>query len=326
VSEFKVEVVRVGLVTEHPNADALEIVHVFDYPVCTRLGDYREGDLAVYVPIDAIVPGDDPRWHFLAGHLRIRAKRLRGVFSMGLLTTADPSWVEGQDVREALRIEKWEPPTEFERRGHKSGPSMPDPGHMPKYTDLEGVRRQSRLMQYGEEVVLTEKIHGANARYVFADGQLWCASRTQYKIDFPTDQWWQVARRYDLATKLASMPGIAIYGEVYGAVQDLRYGADPGEVRLILFDAWNTATARWLNYDDFGGVVNVLGLPTVPVVYRGPWSDELRSLANGPSTMPGAPHMREGFVVRPVRERWDPHVGRVILKLVGEDYLLRKAA
>ena len=49
-------------------------------------------------------------------------------------------------------------------------------------------------------------------------------------------------------------------------------------------------------------------------------------LANGASTLPGAAHTREGFVVRPTKERWHPLLGRVILKLIGEDYLLRKGA
>jgi hypothetical protein len=33
------------------------------------------------------------------------------------------------------------------------------------------------------------------------------------------------------------------------------------------------------------------------------------------------PHMREGVVVKPARERTDPKVGRVILKYVSDTYL-----
>jgi len=36
-----------------------------------------------------------------------------------------------------------------------------------------------------------------------------------------------------------------------------------------------------------------------------------------------AGHMREGVVVRPLHERNDPDVGRVILKSISPDYLLR---
>jgi len=34
--------------------------------------------------------------------------------------------------------------------------------------------------------------------------------------------------------------------------------------------------------------------------------------------------VREGWVGRPVKERYDHRVGRVILKMVGEGYLMSK--
>lgn len=83
MSEFQVRVVQVGAIEKHPNADALSMTVVDGYPVLLRTGDFREGDRAVYVPIDAVVPADDHRWVFLGEHRRVRAKRLRGIFSIG---------------------------------------------------------------------------------------------------------------------------------------------------------------------------------------------------------------------------------------------------
>jgi len=37
----------------------------------------------------------------------------------------------------------------------------------------------------------------------------------------------------------------------------------------------------------------------------------------------GDAHLREGIVIRPAEERRDPEIGRVILKHVGDGYLLR---
>jgi hypothetical protein len=37
-------------------------------------------------------------------------------------------------------------------------------------------------------------------------------------------------------------------------------------------------------------------------------------------------HVREGIVVKPVRERQSRSIGRVFLKLAGQGYLLRKSA
>jgi len=65
-------------------------------------------------------------------------------------------------------------------------------------------------------------------------------------------------------------------------------------------------------------------LPWVPVLYRGSYDPvKLKELSNGPSTMPGADHIREGVVIKPVKERYDIKLGRVQLKIVSDDYLER---
>ena len=110
MSEWQVQVVRIGEVTKHPNADTLSITQVHGgYPVIIRTGEFQPDDLAVYVPVDSIVPTND-RWTFLGGHQRIKAKRLRGIFSMGLLTACTEGMQEGEIVHERLEITKYEPP------------------------------------------------------------------------------------------------------------------------------------------------------------------------------------------------------------------------
>ena len=67
-----------------------------------------------------------------------------------------------------------------------------------------------------------------------------------------------------------------------------------------------------------------LDIPAVPELYRGPWSPDLARLAEGATVLGNGAHVREGWVVRPVRERVHPDLGRVILKRHGEGYLTRK--
>lgn len=313
-SERHVTVVRIERIEPHPNADRLSITRIHGgYPVVIRSDEFREGDLAVYVPVDAIVP-PEARWAFLKDQRRIRARRIRGTFSMGLLAVAEPGWTEGQRVGELLGITHHEPiverPDEDER----------DPGSIPHYTDVEPLRRWEEILRPDEEVVVTEKIHGTNGRFGWVDGRLWCGSRTRFKVP-GVSQWWRIADAYGLAAKLAADPGLVLYGEVYGRVQELRYGVDDA-VRLIVFDALDLALGRYLDYDRFVERVDRLGLPQVPVLYRGPWRDLPPGLAEGPSVLGGG-HVREGFVVRPTVERFDDRVGRVILKLHGEGYLTR---
>ena len=56
---------------------------------------------------------------------------------------------------------------------------------------------------------------------------------------------------------------------------------------------------------------------------RGPFSKEiLPNLAEGKAFQ--GEHIREGVVIRPIKERFDYGPGRVILKKINPDYLLRK--
>src|SRR3989337_1289584 len=106
MTEFRVQVVEIGEVRKHQNADSLSITDVHGgYPCVIRTGEFKEGDKAVYIPVDSLVPLDDPRFSFLKKdcsrtHHKIKAVKLRGVFSMGLLIPSELQWNAGEDVQE----------------------------------------------------------------------------------------------------------------------------------------------------------------------------------------------------------------------------------
>lgn len=330
--EFRVEVVRVGELRKHENADTLSIIQVYGYPVIVRTGDFAPGDLAVYVMVDALVPLAAPEFAFLArveGRTveRICAKKLRGVFSMGLLVPAREGWVEGQDVQVELGITKWEPP---EEGVHMGGGVEEEPGggFMPRFTDVQALRRYPDVLQRWEMVEVTEKIHGTNARFAWHDGRLWVGSHRHALRESLPSLWWKVADQYRLAERLAAVPApldqCVWFGEVYGAVQKgFDYGLGGG-LGLVMFDVFDLAQGRYLDAADRHALLELTGLPGVPVLYEGLWEPGMAFLAEGDTVLGNGCHVREGIVVRPTVERWDDRVGRVILKLHGEAYLLRK--
>ena len=348
MSEFHVRVVKIGKTEKHPNADKLSITDVEGYPVIFQNGAFKEGDLAVYVPIDSIVP-DKPEWAFLDGHFRIKAKRLRGVFSMGMLAPLPAGkWKIGDNVQKEMGIEKYDtdapleqdvskpkPPKKwylriwywFKYGRHYNHKKVKVPFTFPEYTDIEGLRKYGNHLWEREEVVISCKIHGSNSRYTFHQGKFWVGSHHQFK-GRPSkkgilDNFWQAAYNANLEEKLQQAPGIAFYGEVYGKVQKgFNYDCSPNNVKVRFFDAMDLKTLKYLDYDDFVALCDKLGLDRVPELYRGPWSKDLKSLADGQSTLGN--HIREGFVVKPIKERYDPGIGRVIFKMIGEAYLLRK--
>lgn len=346
MSEFHVRVVKLGKIEKHPNADKLSITDVEGYPVIIKNGNFKEGDLAVYIPVDSIVP-DRPEWAFLDGHFRIKAKKLRGVFSMGMLAPLpEGNWKVGDNAQEAMGITKYDTDTPLET--DVSAPKPPKkwylriwywlkygrhyakkvtkpPFTFPEYTDIEGLRKYGKYLHVGEEVTCSEKIHGSSFRACYHKGKFWVGSHHQFKgrpsKKCVLDNFWQAAVNANLEEKLQKAPGIAFYGEVYGKVQKGFDYDQKGGVKVRFFDAMDLNTLKYLNYDDFVALCDKLGLERVPELYRGPWSEDLKSLSEGNSTL--GKHIREGFVVKPVIERYE-HCGRVMFKMVGESYLLQK--
>lgn len=337
MSDWHAEVVRITEIHPHENADRLEVAIVYGTtPVVIVKGQYQVGDLVSYIPIDSVIP-EREEFSFLqaSDRRRLKAKRLRGVFSMGLLVAAPDDAAEGHSVVDHFGLTKYEPPEPGQRHGFAGGRGecLPGPSSFPfpKFTDIESHRRHASALAEGEAVVCREKLHGANARYVYGEGQLWVGSRTVIKKTDGTSVWSEVARRHGLAEKLAAMPLLAIYGEVYGVdqngsrIQDLTYGAT--EPQFALFDAFDAAEGRWLDATDLPALAASLGVSMPTVLYEGPWSEAALEHAEGPTTY-GGKHVREGFVVRPMKERFHLRLpdNRVMLKVVGQGYMLRKDA
>lgn len=353
MSEFYTEVIKVGPVSPLPNSDNLSITDVMGgYPCIFKNGTLKEGDLAVYISVDALVPTDRPEFSFLAkdakyegGPARIKAIRLRGTFSMGLLIPAAPEFKLGQNVQKELGIEKYLPPAEREpgqanvKKERRKGTwysyawylittffkgKPPKPPSLPYY-DIEGIRKYKGLFQDGEEVVLTEKIHGSNAVYVNVGKKFFARSRTVFRYG-DDDNYNKIAKKYNLKESLKKYPNYALWGEIYSASiqKGFDYGVPQAEgIRFAAFDVLDTTTNKYLDYDDFLAFCEKIDVPVVPELYRGPWKPELIELAEGKTVMPGADHVREGFVAKPVKERFAEHFGRVILKLHGEGFLTK---
>lgn len=319
-STHRVEVVPVHL-EPHPNADSLSVVRAFDgYTVCVRTADWIGREIGAYIPPDSVVP-DTEAFAFLDGHRRIKVRRLRGIISMGLLVPAPEGSVIGEDVAELLGVTHYDPPLPISTGGEAI---KPPPGYRPSF-DVESLRRYASVFIPGEPVFVSEKVHGANGRFTYLeDGGFFCGSRTEWKQESADNLWWRALRETQgLRDFLTAHPGVTVYGEVYGQVQDLRYGTKRGEIRFAAFDI--LVGSEWKDPKAARDLSTPFDLPWVPTIAEAtPFElDRILELAEGPSLVPGADHVREGCVVKPIHERTDPTVGRVGLKVVGNGYMER---
>lgn len=326
MSIFKVEIVKLPPFSKHPNADSLLVTQIYGYPVVFSSKDnFKEGDLVAYIPVDAVAPmtpqwtflGDSPRSH------RIKAKKLRGIFSMGLIVKAPEGAMIGDDVADKLGFTKYEEPEPLD----PGCENEKDPGFIPCYTDIQGYRRYSHLIRDGESVIIMEKLHGCNFRACFHSetNRLWVGSRTSIKKMNTANLWWKAVFQHDLENKFKRFADKVFYGEVFGSnVQDLTYGAKKEELLFRIFDIYDITVGQFLNWETTQKIIENIGLLATPILFEGNWSADLLSLAEGKSII--ANNVREGFVVRPKQERWNEEIGRVILKMIGEGYYLRKGS
>lgn len=325
MSEHKIEIVELGDVVPHPNADRLDVVTIWGWKCAVSRGQFKCGDAAIYVPPDFVVPLSRTEFAFLGDGTkptkRITVKRLRGELSQGLVIPV-PSDIAhlpvGADVMEQMGISRYEPPLQLQFGGDfVTGPSG---FYSPKF-DVENYQRWPDVIPAGEAVVITEKIHGASARYLYHDGQQWCGSRTNWRAEKDGCPWWTAfKKKLAIGNWCEAHPGQILHGEVFGNVQDLRYGAAKSDIYFAAFAVLDKQT--WMDWADIEASCADAGVPTVPVLFRGPFDPSAAlAMAELDSVWPGAAHEREGVVVVPSHERRDDRIGRVILKMVSNRYL-----
>lgn len=354
MSTLRVTAERLTIHT-HPNADALELAQVGLYRAVVAKGQYQDGDWAVYIPEQAVLPAGLIDELGLTGRLagadknRVKAIRLRGELSQGIVCR--PRAVAGTDLAAAhadardfaadLGIVKWVPPIPV----HMSGDVVAAPDLLP-WIDIENIKRYPGLFAAGEQVVATEKIHGTACLYTLTpDGDFVSSKGFGAKglalARSERNLYWRAVlghRVPEAAAKLAAIFGaerVGIFGEVYGqGVQDLPYGAKggaelPGYAVFDVSFSDASGALRWVDAEELPDVLGGLSvrLPVVPRLYAGPYDEAaLVALAEGRETVSGtAAHLREGLVVRPARERRSDVTGtRAVGKLVSDGYLTRK--
>lgn len=368
MSTFKVTLEKLEIL-EHPNADALELAKVGEYRAVVRKDQFKDGDYALYIPEQAVLPPELLEELGLTGKLagkdknRVKAIRLRGQLSQGIVCRpaalrGDPDLVKlldddgapklpDPDYAELLGITKWVPPVPVGMAGQVV--AAPE---LIRWGDIENIKRYPTLFEQGQDVVATEKIHGTCFLLTYSRGEdeAWITSKGQGSknlalVESDTNLYWRAARHWDLPGFAAilcetlDVEQVGLFGEVFGrGVQDLHYGADASRDETLGFAMFDIAVrkdgeTKFLDADIWDMAISGLPdkakfreIPTVPVLYRGPYDYELLAkMAEGKEWVSGKKlHIREGLVVRPAQEDKSELVqGRRIAKFINPDYLTR---
>ena len=340
MSELICEIIKLEKWAKHPNADTLGITNIYNFPVIFKLGEFQEGEKLIYFPIESVVP-ERKEFEFLwTGKINptekqrmIRAKKLRGIFSMGFLMPARLFNLEhleiGTNVAELIGVKKYIPLEDEDEYYWIDTENRANPTWFHEYTSIQNIRKYSRIFIPGEEIVCTEKIHGSNIRISYHDDEIFVGSHHRLKRNDNENMWTNVIKEYDLENKLKNFPNDIFFGELYGKTQakeGYNYGLKDGKCKLVFFDIYNLEKGRYEDYEQAKYIIYNLGLETTPEIYKGPFIsfEEIEKLSDGPSILCNGIHNREGVVIKTTKESWNNTVGRKILKIHGETFLLRK--
>lgn len=359
-SNHQANIVRITTRLPHNNADTLERVVIGGYQVVVKKGEFNDGDLAIYIQPDSVVPQTEP-FRFIwetyqtedgtvpEKRRRITVRKFRGEWSEGLLMPMSilPKYsnfalayggVEGSDVSDILGITHYNPPEPQDVQNLNGGNEK-----RPK--TLKGwffyILRKLGI-KYGQPKVM------ADLGLPVYDVE---AYKNYVNAFIPGEMVYVTEKIHGSNARFVYMDG-----KMHAGSRNLWKSPDSNCVwrKALVQNPW---IEEWCRENEgnvlYGEVVPTQGkfsygcssgeirffafdiftkdgvwqkpfhaVPSVPLIMIMPFDIErIKKFVDGPSEVLGAKNIREGVVVTPLTERHVIGLGRLQLKIVSNEFL-----
>ena len=319
----------------HPNAERLELCKVGPFQLVVQKGQYADDDVIIVAPDKSLLPPElaskyvnsDTGISYLHGpeKNRVGIIRLRGELSQGV-TISNAGYEHlpfDQDISEALGITFYEPPVPEHLAGQVESLSEKTTANY-AYHDVEQFGIYQDEFVAGEEVIVTEKLHGTQGAYYRNSDLEWVVSskglagRGLSLKASDSNTYWKAGHNSGLFEATAEhypQGEVQIFAEVLPVQKGFNYGF--GKAGLRIFKV--ILNGQVLPYDS---------LPQwfkenfVPVLYRGPYDmQRILPLKEGLETVSGKSlHIREGVVLAPAQPRKNADGHDLLVKLISDKY------
>lgn len=352
----------VNKVEEIQGADKIELATVNGWKSIVAKGQVKEGDKVLCITTDAVIPQEFGETHGILNYLkkgnRVRTVKLKGVYSecilipVSVLFSGLNTVKAGTDMMDTFSIYKYQEPEKTVTLPGGRQVRQKDNPNFNKYYKFPNFKNVPHIFTEEDEVVVTRKIHGSNARFGIvrkSSFSLWHKIKKFFNLTdkwddyeyvygshnvikgsdtngfYSTDIWREVADKYNIKEKLWNWvklcdinigSGLIIYGEVYGAgVQGEKYNYNLKDRDLVLFDA--QLNGEYLNRDYFVYLSSGLKIPYTESLYAGKFSKEIIDSLVLNQFIPNTKIPHEGVVVAHISG--DRHK---ICKFINPDYLI----
>lgn len=343
---WKVSLERVKLF-EHPSADNLVIARAGLFQLVVRKDVYKDGDLIVFAPKRSILPeAIRPDYNTPTGasylsilpvkeddalfqiHCRVSSFPLKGIESEGVTInseyvakcfnqegkTLEELYEEnilkiGDDISEKLSIQEFKAPIPKELEGKLF--RIP-PAHIRKH-DVESGILYGEEFQEGEDVIVTEKIHGSQMDMLWIDGNFYVSSKNLLADDLAIIEdenniYWKsiIQDKYFVRNLIfEKIPGafVQIFAEVIPCQKKYSYGftADKPVFRIYRMEIDHIDIGKDKIIELFPELKSYM----VPELYRGPYNKKvITEIVQQQEKVSGKElHNSEGGVLEPLKPR-----------------------
>ena len=349
-----------------PGADNIEVVVAGGWNCITKKGEYDVNDLVIIATTDAIIPqelSDDMGvTNYLRKGGRVRTVKLRGVYSECLiipfgyaekLTHPKAKWAEGADMMDLFKIYKYEPPAvQIQLSSGRKIKYHQNP-NFGVYYKFPNAKNVSGMFTEEDNVQITRKLHGTNARYGIvkkAKLSFWDKVKKFFRLAdewidyeyvygshnvekgsdsqgfYDTDVWRTVADKYDIKNRLWTYVkrhtpevignGVILYGEIYGPGIQKNYDYGLRDIEFAGFDLQENGKYEGTIRAKHV-IVEVLSLPYVPELYIGRWNQETQDSYTFNNNIEGTKIPHEGIVIKHVSGERNK-----VYKCINPDYLI----
>jgi len=334
-------IAKINEVRAIEGADNIELVIAGGWNAITKKGEFKVGDETIIATTDGVIPEKLSEKMGVTSYLRkgtrVRTVKLRGVYSECLIIPTEYAkqqyLKEGEDKMAELGITKYEPPVKQIQLASGRKIKWRDNQNFHIYYKFPNLKNVDGMFTPEDEVQITRKIHGTNARYgivkksklTFWDkvkkflrianewidyeyiyGSHNCEKGSDSQGFYSTDVWRTIAEKYDIKNKLWQEAkrqgsdlgeGIILYGEIYGAgiQKNFEYGLTD-----IQFAAFDIKIDGEYCATEVTQVIteDILQLPHVEVLYEGKWDQEIQDEYTFNNFIEGTKVPHEGIVIK----------------------------
>jgi RNA ligase (TIGR02306 family) len=308
-------------------ADKVELAEVLGWKVVIKKNEFKIGDLCIYIQIDTTVDPKIKCFSHLANpkkpndRVRINTKKIRGIYSQGLLITIDSYKLEpviGIDVTNLFDVQKYEKEELINNTNNTIIGNFPT--DIVSKTNEDHLKNKYTLLNkiLNKELYISKKMDGSSLTIIKNDNEFIICSRNNIiNEDNIMHQYFlrNIKDKLILNNNIVANNNIVLQGEFCGP----KINGNQMKLNKHIFYVFNIKdldTNKYMNLEEMQNMCNRLELETVPILDKiicdESWT--IQKFQDYANTITYGDNYGEGIVIRDCKDI------RISFKIINQNY------